>query len=174
LSNKSQHKFVELFSWTSGLDDDDEDSQTSFTKSFDLADQESHQLKVSNASSTHPSSTSALPNLLSDEALRGECTPSPPSSIRRGQQESPCNRGGSRRVRIAAPEAALLNLQEEVDQLMDLSIEIDSNKKIRNEHVHPVTLQFLRPDMESNVIRISTYIAHFYRGNYSYHGSFIL
>jgi hypothetical protein len=52
----------------------------------------------------------------------------------------------------------LLSLQEEVDQLMDLSIEIDSNKKIRNEHVHPVTLQFLRPDMESTVIIKETFL----------------
>ena len=53
---------------------------------------------------------------------------------------------------MAEPEAALLSLQEEVDQLMDHSIEIDSNKKIRNEHVHPITLQFLQADMESTVI----------------------
>lgn len=37
---------------------------------------------------------------------------------------------------------------------MDHSIEIDSNKKMRNEHVHPLTLQFLRADMESNVTTI--------------------
>ncbi|KZS05949.1 putative Adenylyl cyclase [Daphnia magna] len=129
-----------------GLDDDDDDGQTSFNNTFDLVDQDSHQLKLSNATSIHQFG-STLPNLLSDGALNSECEPSPTSSVRR--QDSPCNRGGSRRVRIAAPEAALLNLQEEVDQLMDHSIEIDSNKKIRNEHVHPLTLQFLRPDMES-------------------------
>lgn len=43
------------------------------------------------------------------------------------------------------------NMQEDVDQLMDHSIEIDSNKKIRNEHVHPWTLQFIQEDMEREV-----------------------
>ncbi len=42
-------------------------------------------------------------------------------------------------------------LQEEVDQLMDHSIEIDSNKKIREENVHPWTLTFIQPDMEKEV-----------------------
>lgn len=42
-------------------------------------------------------------------------------------------------------------LQEEVDQLMDHSIEIDSNKKIRKENVHPWTLTFIQSDMEKEV-----------------------
>lgn len=128
-----------------GLDEDDEEGQTSFAKNFDLKDHECHQLKVPGGAALPPGAGS--PNLTNDGGMRS-CTPSPTSSIRR--HESPPRRG-SRRVKIAAPEAALLSLQEEVDQLMDHSIEIDSNKKIRNEHVHPLTLQFLRADMESTV-----------------------
>ena len=130
-----------------GLDDDDEDGQSSFAKNFDLTENESHQLKVP-SSSVHQSA-SVSPNL-SNDGIGRSSTPSPSPSIRR-PPDSP-GRGGSRRVRMAEPEAALLSLQEEVDQLMDHSIEIDSNKKIRNEHVHPITLQFLQADMESTVI----------------------
>lgn len=138
-----------------GLDEDpDDDGQSSFAKNFDLTDHESHQLKVSSAT-VHPSASGSPDLSFTGIHQIGGVTPSPTASLRR--PESPCTRGGSRRVKIAAPEAALLSLQEEVDQLMDHSIEIDSNKKIRNEHVHPLTLQFLNPEEESNVIITHTH-----------------
>jgi hypothetical protein len=52
----------------------------------------------------------------------------------------------------------MLSLQEEVDQIIDDSIEMDSIKQIRDQHVHPLTLRFLLPDMESTVMSISTLI----------------
>ena len=47
--------------------------------------------------------------------------------------------------------ASVENLQEEVDQKMDFLIKIDSNKKMRSDHVHSWTLKFLQADMEKKV-----------------------
>lgn len=62
--------------------------------------------------------------------------------------------GSSQRVSIEIPELQMLSLQEEVDQIIDDSIEMDSIKQIRDQHVHPLTLRFLLPDMESTVMLI--------------------
>jgi hypothetical protein len=61
--------------------------------------------------------------------------------------------GSSQRVSIEIP-VQMLSLQEEVDQIIDDSIEMDSIKQIRDQHVHPLTLRFLLPDMESTVMLI--------------------
>lgn len=52
---------------------------------------------------------------------------------------------------VMMPAAKVISLQDEVDQLMDHSIEIDSNTKIRNEHVNPWTLRFLQEELERDV-----------------------
>lgn len=62
----------------------------------------------------------------------------------------------STRVKIM-PLAQKLSLQEEVNQ--NLSIEMDSIKQIRDDHVRPLTLRFFLPEMESTVIQITCYIA---------------
>ena len=64
--------------------------------------------------------------------------------------------GGSKRkqsVKITVDNDGLQksNLQEEVDQLMDHLIEINSNTKMREDHVHPLSLEFLDRNMETEV-----------------------
>lgn len=141
-----------------GLDDEEEDDQGPFAQNFDLQDIEASQLKFSNVAT----STTGSPNLSSSGVQRpaeriytiqseGSSTT---SSIKR---QGSTSRGGSRKVKIAAGPDAAISLQEEVDELMDHSIEIDSNKRIRKEHVHPWTLQFFQTDMESDVINIFFY-----------------
>ena len=49
------------------------------------------------------------------------------------------------------------NLQEEVDELMNHLIEINSNTKIREEHVQRFTLKFLDGNMEIEVYRIKMF-----------------
>jgi len=49
------------------------------------------------------------------------------------------------------------NLQEEVDELMNHLIEINSNTKIREEHIQRFTLEFLDGNMEIEVYRINMF-----------------
>ncbi|XP_046634462.1 adenylate cyclase type 8-like [Daphnia pulicaria] len=76
-----------------------------------------------------------------------EFIPYPMSSSFRKDRFS-IDSGSSQRFSIEIP-VQMLSLQEEVDQIIDDSIEMDSIKQIRDQHVHPLTLQFLLPDMES-------------------------
>jgi hypothetical protein len=92
------------------------------------------------------SGTASLVSLSSDNVFLSP--PSPISSIR--QEHLSVNSGSSPRLKFM-PSVQVLSLQEEVGQ--NLSIEMDSIKQIRDDHVHPLTLQFLLPEMESTVIQ---------------------
>lgn len=49
------------------------------------------------------------------------------------------------------PPGASLSTAEEVDDIMDQSIEIESNKRMRNANVNPWTLRFKDKDTELEV-----------------------
>jgi len=113
------------------------DDQVSTTDSSEVDESEYH-LKTSDEGSSDSfySYNEFLPN------------PSPVSSSR--QDHLSVDSVSSRRV-TSVPPVQILSLQEEVDQIIDHSIEMDSIKQIRDEHVHPLTLHFLLPDLESTV-----------------------
>jgi len=134
------------------------DGNATFSKTFELADAD-RQIQTtpppspnpsvcSSASSTASSTSSGLQHRRRVHPAAGPVTPTTAGGAR-----GAC--GGSRRIKRRQTLPSNVSLQDEVDQLMDHSIEIDSNKKIRNEHVNPWTLQFLQEELELKVIAIS-------------------
>ena len=99
------------------------------------------------------SPSSAVNRSVGDRSVTSPC-PSTTSSVasfrRRSRQPASRRRKSMNRTKEGVKSAAALD-QEEVDQLMDHSIEIDSNKRIRNEHVSPWTLRFIDEQLETEV-----------------------
>lgn len=61
----------------------------------------------------------------------------------------------------------VLSPAEQVDEIMDHSIEIDSNKRIRDAHVNPWTLQFKDKSTEQKVSLIAVILVNKTPQNFS-------
>lgn len=126
-----------------------------YSKTFVLPDAE--QGSGTPPPSPNPSCSSSVSTCSSTSSglQRRRVHPSGSKKLKRSTATTSGSASGSV-VRPALPDAPV-SLQDEVDQLMDHSIEIDSNKKIRNEHVNPWTLTFLQEDLELKVNLLSTW-----------------
>lgn len=119
------------------------DGDATFSKTFELTDVD-RQMQVTPPPSPNPSVCSSASSTASSTS----------SNLQHRRRVHPTNSNagsGSRRIKRRQTTSNTVSLQDEVDQLMDHSIEIDSNKKIRNEHVNPWTLQFLQEELEFKV-----------------------
>jgi len=116
---------------------DDADGK-SFSPTFNFSDSELHIQEFKRASSKkrpHPSMGSPNQSIEFSIGVHRQ------TSSRSARHES------KRNTNLASAE----DLQEEVNQKMDCSTEIDSNKKMRSDNVHSWTLKFLEADMENKV-----------------------
>lgn len=116
-------------------------------KTFDLQSPRLPLAANSPASSPCPSSSSSS---FASNAFKNVVRTGRTARNGRGRRSSSGGGGGGGGLKSTA-------CQEEVDQLMDHSIEIDSNKKMRNEHVSPWTLRFRDEHLETNVTPQSTF-----------------
>ena len=123
---------------------DDTDGKMSASNSFAFSDSELHRdLTRTRCNRDHSSIES--PNEAIDEVSAGKNF-----NIHR-MASSKSRSGGRNESKRITMLASVENLQEEVDQKMDFLIKIDSNKKMRSDHVHSWTLKFLQADMEKKV-----------------------
>ena len=113
---------------------EDTEGKISFSPSFNFSDSELHTKEFKRASSKK----SPYPSMGSPNHSIG---------VYRQTSSRSTRHDSKRNTNLASAE----DLQEEVNQKMDCSTEIDSNKKMRSDNVHSWTLKFLQADMENKV-----------------------